>query len=114
MLLTRIRVGRSELNEHRFTLGLIESPECLCHFKSECPEHYFLDCFLYLPERQNLVCLIEHYVPYFKTLTKKRKMEIILTGVNIDDENLLSTNTIIMKATQNFIMSTKRFGNENH
>ena len=47
-LLTRIRVGRSLLKQHSFTIGLADSPECLCHFRSESPEHYFLDCFLCL------------------------------------------------------------------
>ena len=53
--------------------------------------------------------LIEHYVPFFPRLTKKKKLEIILKGVNIDDDNLLSTNTTIVKATQNYILATKHF-----
>ena len=65
ILLTRIRVGRSDLNQHKFAVGHVDSPECLCHFRSESPEHYFLDCFLYEPERQILFGLIEHYVPFF-------------------------------------------------
>ena len=28
-LVTRLRVGRSDLNLHRFTIGLIDKPECL-------------------------------------------------------------------------------------
>ena len=28
ILLTRIRVGRSELNQHKFTISLVDSPEC--------------------------------------------------------------------------------------
>ena len=111
--MTRIRVGRSDLNQHKFTIGLIDNPECLCHFKSESPEHFFLDCFLYSPERQILFGLIEHYVPFFKNLTRKKKLEIISKGVNINDDTFLSTNTAIMKATQNFILSTKRFENRN-
>ena len=111
ILLTRIRVGRSDLNQHKFTVGHVDSPECLCHFRSESPEHYFLDCFLYEPERQILFGLIEHYVPFFKNLTKKKKLELILTGINIENEEFLSTNTIIMKTTQNFILNTKRFAN---
>ena len=46
-LLTRIRVGRSYLNQHRFTIGHADSPECLCHHREESPSYYFLDCFLY-------------------------------------------------------------------
>ena len=34
---------------------------------------------------------------------------MILKGVYINDDTFLTTNTIIMKATQNFILSTKRF-----
>ena len=108
-LLTRIRVGRSDLNQHKFTIGLVENPECICHFRSKSPEHYFLDCFLYLPERRILFGLIEHYVPFFPKLTKKEKLEMILKGVYINDNTFLTTNTIIMKATQNFILSTNRF-----
>ena len=71
-LLTRIRVGRSDLNQHRFTIRLVESPECICHFRSESPEHYFLDCFLYLPECQILFGLIEHYVPFVQSFQKRK------------------------------------------
>ena len=108
-LLTRIRVGRSYLNQHKFTIGLEDSPECLCHFRSENPEHFFLDCFLYTPERQTMLSLIEHYVPNFNRLNKKKKIEIILRGVNIDDDDFLQTNTILTKSVQNFILQTKRF-----
>ena len=109
ILLTRIRVGRSSLNQHKFTIGLSDSPECLCHFRSESPEHFFLDCFLYSLERQLLFDLIEHYVPNFKRFNKKKKLELILKGVNIDNEEFISTNTTLTKAVQNFILSTKRF-----
>ena len=109
MLLTRIRVGRSDLNQHKFSIGLVDSPDCLCHYKSESPEHFFLDCFLYSPERRILFGLIEHYVPFFQNLNKREKLELILNGVYIDNAEFLSTNTIIMKATQAFILNTKRF-----
>ena len=81
----------------------------IVHFRTESPEHYFLDCFLYSPERQTLFSLIEHYVPYFNRLTKKKKLDLILRGVNIDDEVFLKTNTTLTKAVQNFIIKTNRF-----
>ena len=108
-LLTRIRVGRSLLNQHSFTIGLSDSPECACHFRSESSEHYFLDCFLYTPERQTLLSLVEHYVPNFTRLTKKNKLDLLLRGVNLDNDEFLPTNTILTKAVQNFILQTKRF-----
>ena len=108
-LLTRIRVGRSSLNQHKFTIGLSDNPECLCHHKSESPEHFFLEWFLYLPDCQMLFCLIEHYVPNFYRLNKKQKLDLILNGVNINDEEFFSTNNTLTKGVQNFIISTTRF-----
>ena len=37
------------------------------------------------------------------------KIEIILKGINIDDDEYISLNTSLTKAVQNFILSTKRF-----
>ena len=65
-LLTKFRVGRSDLNQHKFTIGLVDSPQCDCLYKEESPEHFFLDCFLYTHERQSLFGLFEHYIPKFK------------------------------------------------
>ena len=47
-LLSRIRLNRSDLNLHKFDIGLHETPECSCHAKSESSIHYFMDCFLYI------------------------------------------------------------------
>ena len=108
-LLTQIRVGRSDLMLHKFTLGFSESQECQCHFKSESPEHYFLQCFLYSPERQILLNLVEHYIPNFKTLNKKIKLNILLTGLNTTDPEFFYLNKTLTIAVQNFIIGTKRF-----
>jgi hypothetical protein len=112
-LLTRIRIGRSYLNQHKFSIGHADSPECLCHHREETPSHYFLECFLYSPERQALFGLIEHYIPNFTNFTKQKKLEIILRGVNIDNDDFLSTNISLTIAVQNFILLTKRFSAEN-
>ena len=108
-LLTRIRVGKSNLNQHQFSIGLSSSPECLCHFYNETPIHYFLACFLYLPERRILFELVEHYVPNFQRLNRKQKFDILLRGISIDNPDIISTNIILTKAVQKFIISTKRF-----
>ena len=108
-LLTKVRVGRSDLKQHRFMIGLEDSPNCLCHFDTESPEHYFLDCFLYSPERLILFNLIEHYIPNFPRLNKKQKLDIILRGVDIDNPEILSTNITLTKSVQNYIISSKRF-----
>ena len=110
-LLTKIRVGRSNLNQHLFTVGLLDSPICLCHYKTESPEHYFLDCFLYSLERRVLFHQIEHFIPHFRRFNRKKKFDIILRGIDIDNLEILSTNISLTKAVQKFIISTKRFSN---
>ena len=77
-LLTKIRVGRSDLKQHRFTIGLSDSPECLCHHREESPLHFFIDCFLYLPERQTLFERFEHYIPNFPNFPKYKKTRYYL------------------------------------
>ena len=108
-LLTRIRVGRSQLNQHKFSIGHADSPECLCHHREESPLHYFLECFLYLPERQALFGLFEHYIPNFPNLSRKRKLEIILQGINTENADFYNTNVSLTIAVQHFILQTKRF-----
>ena len=108
-LLTKIRVGRSDLNQHKFTIGLSESPQCLCHYREESPLHYFIDCFLYLPERQTLFEKIEHYIPNFPNFPKYKKLETILKGIYIDNPDLIPLNTTLTIAVQNFILQTNRF-----
>ena len=66
-----------------------------------------------VPERQALFGLIEQYIPSFSNFTKEKKLEIILRGVNIDNDDFLSTNISLTIAVQNFILLTKRFSEEN-
>ena len=78
-------------------------------YREESPLHYFIDCFLYLPERQTLFDLFEHYIPNFKNLNKKQKLEIILRGVNIENPDYFKTNVTLTIGVQKFIFNTKRF-----
>ena len=110
-LLTKIRVGRSDLNQHKFVIGLSESPQCACHHREESPLHYFIDCFLYLPERQILFDLVEHYIPNFRKLSKKKKLEILLRGIDVENDDFVQLNTTLTYAVQNFIQHSNRFSN---
>ena len=94
-LLTRLRVGRSDLNLHKFTIGQVDKPECICHSKEESTKHYFLDCFLYTAERQTLFALVEHYIPKFTRLSKAAKFDILLYGHKTEDEDYEHLNTKI-------------------
>ena len=90
-------------------IGLIDNPQCECFHREESPLHYFIDCFLYLPERQVLFDLFEHYIPNFKNFTKQKQFEILLRGVNLDNDEFFRTNITLTIAVQNFILHTKRF-----
>ena len=108
-LLARIRLQRSDLNLHKFSIGQSESPECICHLKYESSEHYLIDCFLYSCERQILFNQVEHFIPNFINFSKSKKYEILLNGLKSDNPEFNSTNTSILIAVQNFILKTKRF-----
>ena len=53
--------------------------------------------------------LFEHYIPKFRKFSKQKQLETILTGINLDNEDFLRTNTTLTIAVQNFIMHTNRF-----
>ena len=107
--LTRIRVGRSDLNLHKFTIGQIDKPECMCHFREESPKHYFLDCFLYTAERRLLFALVEHYIPKFPRLSNSEKFNILINGLNAENPDYDHLNMKITIALQTYIIKTKRF-----
>ena len=86
-------------------------PECLWHHREESPLHYFTDCFLYLRERQTMFLLFEHNIPSFRIFTKKKKIYTILNGININQDEFMSTNITLTFGVQKFIMETERFPN---
>ena len=108
-LLTRFRTGRTSLNLHKYTIGQIDDPSCTCHYKEESPTHFMIDCFLYTAESQTLFGLVEHYIPKFTTFTKKRKYELLISGLKIDNPDYYDLNRNITFAVQNYIIQAKRF-----
>ena len=109
IFLTRLRLGRSDLNLHKFSIGQIDRPECLCHAKEESTRHYLIDCFLFSAERQTLFSLVEHYIPIFLRLSKAAKCKILLFGLETHDPDFDYLNFIITISVQNYILQTKRF-----
>ena len=105
---TRLRVGRSYLNSHKYSIGLADSPACLCHHPQETTEHFVLDCFLYPIERQNLFSLVSQQLPNFEKLPKYKKLDILLHGISNTIENRKINNNIL-RAFQTFLIQTKRF-----
>ena len=110
-LLTRIRLERSDLNLHKFTIRQSETSECLCNAKSESSQHYLIDCFLFTSERQVLFDQVEYFIQNFKNFSKAKKFETLVMGINAGDPLFNYTNYSISIAVQNFILKSKRFPN---
>ena len=108
-LLTQLRVGRSFLNYHGYSIGLTDSPACLCD-RQETVEHYLLNCFLFTEERRLLLNTVEQLLPNFKNFTVKKKIDILLFGINLDIEEIDCRNVRLTLAVQKYILDTKRFG----
>jgi len=96
------------LNSHGFKINLKEDDLCLCH-RSETTSHFFLECFLYQEEREILFAKISEYLPRFKTFSKSKKLEIILSGFNLTNPEPDPRNISIVFAVQNYILKTRRF-----
>ena len=57
--------------------------------------------------RTTLFDLIGHYIPKFDKKNKTEKLNIILVGFNIENDDYIHINTILTKAVQNYILKTK-------
>ena len=104
---TQLWVGQSYLNSHGFKINLKEDDLCLC-FRSETTSHFFLDFFLYQVESENLFNKISDYLPSFKTFSKSKKLEIILSGFNLNIEPD-QQNISVAFAAKNFILKKNVF-----
>ena len=106
-LLTQLRVGRTFLNSHGFSIGLAESPACVCD-RNETVEHYMLKCFLYAEERQILFSTVEQLLPNFRKMTQRKQLYVLLYGINLDIDVVDSRNLPLTFAVQKFLLTTNR------
>ena len=95
-------MGRSILNDHAYSIGLLSSPECQCHAPRESPEHLVLKCFLYNEERLLLMSKVEKLLHKFGSFKEKRKLEILLFGIYPDYPDFYQTNKSLQIAAQQF------------
>ena len=59
--LTRLRLGLSPLNEHRFKYHLVSDPFCaFCNNIRETTEHFFFDCPKYATPRLAFLSTLTH------------------------------------------------------
>ena len=105
--LTRLRVGFSHLNEHRFRHNIENciNPLCSCSLETEDTSHYLLHCHHYSQNRIYLMNSIKSVINNFESFSDNDKVEILLYG----DSHLDNNKNKYLEATLNYVKNSERF-----
>ena len=97
-LFTRLRLGFSHLNEHKFRHNFQDclNPLCLCSLEIENTSHYLLHCQYYSEHRINLKNSVKSISDGSESLSDNVQRDILLYGDSRSDTN---KNKLIIKAT---------------
>ena len=77
-LFTRLRVDRSYLNAHSYSIGLAQSPQCSCGAMKEIILHMLNICPLHASGRRVLLDFVGQLVSPFTNFNHRQKMYILL------------------------------------
>ena len=107
-LLTRLRLGFSHLNEHKFRHNFQDclNPLCLCSLEIEDTIHYLLHCQYFSEHRINLINSVNSVSDHFESFSDNDKRDILLYG---DTRFNTSKNKFILESTITYIKNTDRF-----
>ena len=105
---TRLRLGLSHLREHKFKHSFQDSlnPLCKCGAEVESTSHFLLHCPIYNNDRSSLLSTIRNIDCKLLEITDFSLTQTLLYGNPSFDIN---TNSLILNATIDFILSNKRF-----
>ena len=106
--LTRLRLGLSHLNEHRFQHNFQDclNPLCSCSLEIEDTSHYLLHCHHFSHHRVALMNSVKSICDNFDSMSDNVKEDLLLYGDWRFDEN---KNKVIFKATINYIKNTEKY-----
>ena len=104
-LLTRLRLGLTHLNEHRFRHNFMNclNPLCSCMLEVELTTHFFLHCHFYGTFRQTLLDTVESIIQDTSNLSDNILVKLQITNYSFD-ENKKNFNASIR-----YILNTNRF-----
>ena len=108
-LLTQLRREDLSFNCHSFHLGMEELPFCDICYVEENTCHYMLLCTFFSLQREVLFKTVLELVPNFMNFIKKRKLDILLYGINKKLDIRDCRNVPLTLAVQKYILSTNRF-----
>ena len=106
--ITRLRLGLSHLNEHKFRHNFQDciNPLCSCSLEPEDNIHYLLHCHHFTQHRLSLINSVNSVLENFESYSDRVKGDILLYGDPRFDTN---KNKIILEATILYIRNTDRF-----
>ena len=107
-LLTRLRLGLSHLNEHKFKHGFNDTinPICICGGDIESINHFFLHCPEYSEARQTLFDNIQSIDKMLLSQNESSLTHLLLYG---DPKRNSNVNAFILNLATEFILSSGRF-----
>ena len=103
-MLTRLKLSLSHLHEHKFKHSFQDSlnPICSCGNDIETSAHFLLHCPNFLNERSTLGSID-------RNILKRSDSQVTETLLYGDSNSNNITNTLILNATMDFLIATKRF-----
>ena len=106
--LTRLRLGLSHLNEHRFRYNFQDclNPSCSCSLEVESITHFFLHCHHFNQFCQTLLDSVKRIVNSISILTDDALVNPLLYG---SQNYNFEENSKIIKVSIKYILSTERF-----
>ena len=106
-LLTRLRLGLSHLWEHKFKHGFLDSlnPICSCGQDFETSTHFLLHCSNYSNKRSSFLNIISNID---RNILDKNHLKVTGTLLHGDSSSDNTKKTLIMNATMEFLIATKR------
>ena len=106
--LTRLRLGLSHLNEHKFRHNFQDCLNSLCSssLKVDSTTHFFLHCHHFNQFRQTLLNSVKKIVNDISFLTDDAFVNLLLHGSQTYN---FEENRKIIKASIKYILSTERF-----
>ena len=108
-LLTRLRLGLSHLNEHRFNQNFQSCINhlCSCSLKTELTKLFFLHCHHFSNIRLTLLNRIYETLGSITNLNDYTLVKILLFG---DQNYTQMENSYIINATIKYLVDSKRLG----
>ena len=106
--LTRLRLGLSHLNEHKFRHNFQDclNPLCSCSLEVETTNHYFLHCHYYNDIRKTLLDTVKEITNICLSDFNETWVNLLLYGNSTYSPG---ENKEVIKASINFILSSQSF-----